>query len=48
MLKFIKEKWEDLYSWVDHFWWKNQIDIILLLIFLALCVINTIDYLKYH
>ncbi len=46
MIKIIKNKWTDLYSWVDHFWWKNQIDIILFLIFLTLCVINIIDYGK--
>lgn len=46
MIKIIKDKCIDAYSWLDHYWWKNQIDIILVIIFLLVCLINIIDYGK--
>lgn len=46
MFKLLKEKWLDLYSRVDHFWWKNKTDIVYFIIFLIVCVINVIDYGK--
>lgn len=46
MIKPVKEKCIDIYSWLEHYWWKNQIDIILFAIFLSVCIINTIDYGK--
>lgn len=48
MFKFIKDKWVDIYSWVDHYWWKNKIDIICIIVFLIVSIIYTLDYLKYH
>ncbi len=44
MIKSLKEKWEDIYSYFDHLWWKYKIDIICILIFLIGCLINILSY----
>lgn len=46
MIKLLKDKYTDIYSWVDHFWWKNQVDILLFIGFILLCIITTVSYGK--
>ncbi len=48
MLDFLKEKWSNIYTWVDYFWWKNKTDIIYFIIFIIVTTVYTIDYMNSH
>lgn len=35
MIQFFKNKWEDVYSYFDHLWWRYEEDICLFLLFIV-------------
>jgi len=39
MIQLLKNKWTDIYSYIDHYIWKNEEDIFWVIVFLLACLI---------